>query len=721
MATPLQENREVRVYTALGDNALLFSSMSGSERLSTLYNYRLELISEDYQINLDDLLGTDITVELQLPPSDYIPQGSYRYFHGIVADCAHVGGSDEYAHYEFSIRPWFWLLTRTADCRIFQDMTVPDIIKQVFQDSGFTDFEDSLTGTYEPWWYCVQYRETDYNFLSRLMEQEGIYFYFKHEQGKHKLVLSDSYSAHGAYTYYDSVPYYPVVEGQMRERDYLHQWQLQKKLQPGKYAARDFNFETPKAKLLAQLKMPGKHAEAEYEVFDYPGEYPGSTGVPVARTGDVVVRHRIEELAAQHETISGGGNARGLCAGYLFDLTGCERQDQNREYLIVESQCAFSQDIYRSGSDSSFEFFGSISAMQSQQQYRAPRVTPKPMVQGPQTAIVVGPSGEEIWTDKYGRVKLQFHWDRYGESNENSSCWVRVSQVWAGQGWGSIHIPRIGHEVIVEFLEGDPDRPIITGRVYNGDNGVPYGLPANQTRSGIKSRSSKGGSAANYNEIRLEDKKDSEKIYVHAERDKDVLVENDSRERIYGHRHQIIGWEKIEGKGGDQKEEVKQDKHIKVHRHQTEHVGGDMQILIGGVDGDGNQDIVVKKDKKELIENDSHLHVEGKYLEEVDKNKNVQVGGDHVLKVSGSSAHVAGADHLIKGKNILVEGSAICLKVGGNSVTIDPSGVTIVGTLVKVNSGPASPVISKASRLSPTSPEDAKEAEPVEPALANDS
>ncbi|MFT4730675.1 MAG: type VI secretion system secreted protein VgrG [Granulosicoccus sp.] len=651
-----QENRTVKIFSELPDDTLLFSAMAGSERLSTLYDYRLEVISQNHSVALDDLLGTDITVQLELSESSEIGPGVYRHFHGVIADCAHVSGSGEFSHYELSVRPWFWFLTRNANCRIFQEKSVPEIIKDVFNDLGFSDFDERLFGTYETWRYCVQYRESDFAFLSRLMEHEGIYYYFKHENGKHTLVLADDYAAHESIAHYDKVPYYPVGDGQLRERDHLHNWRLNKQLQPGRYAASDFNFETPKAELLTKLIMKGNHAKADYEVFDYPGKYPAKTGVPVKDTGEEITKYRMQGLAAKHEIAVGEGNAQGLSAGFLFTLEKCGREDQNREYLIVESHCRFNLDDYRTGATGEFNFACRTEAIVSKQQFRAPLLTPRPMIRGPQTAMVVGKKGEEIWTDKFGRVKLQFHWDRYGKSDENSSCWVRVSQAWAGQGWGAMHLPRIGHEVIVEFLEGDPDRPIVTGRVYNGDNGVPYDLPANQTQSGIKSRSTKKGVTANFNEIRMEDKKGEEEVYIHAEKDMNVLVENNKTLKI--------GFDKKDK--GDYTVDIKNDRTV------TLDSGNDaLTVKKGNRDvsiDSGNLDLQVKKgNRKATIDtgNDELKIKKGNLKETVDK-------GNHSLKVAMGTSKIEAM-------------KSITLKVGGNSIVIDQKGVTITGLKVLVD------------------------------------
>ncbi len=492
MAT-LQSERAIEVTTPLGEDVLLFHRMTASESLGRLFQFNLDLLSNDPNIDFNRLLGQNVTVKLELPEDET------RYFNGFVSRFSQEGSVDDFNAYSMTLHPWLWFLTRTADCRIFQEMTVPDIIKQVFRDHGFTDFEEALSGTYRSWTYCVQYRETDFNFVSRLMEQEGIYYYFRHESNRHMLVLADSVSSHDPFPGYEKIPYFPPDEHLRREEHHIHEWTISQEVQPGVYALTDYDFENPKANLQVKSSIARDHAQAKMEIFDYPGEYTQTND------GDAYVRARIEEIHAEFEQVQGQANARGLAVGSLFELVDYPREDQNQEYLVVSATYELESDAYSSGSSESAEdvYACSFTALSSKQQYRPERTTPKPLVQGPQTAMVVGPSGEEIHTDQYSRVKVQFHWDRYGKKDQNSSCWVRVAQLWAGTQWGGIHIPRIGQEVIVEFLEGDPDHPIITGRVYNKDNMPPYGLPANATQSGIKSRSSKGGSADNFNELRF--------------------------------------------------------------------------------------------------------------------------------------------------------------------------------------------------------------------------
>ena len=555
MATT-QKHRIVSVKSPLGEDVLLFRQMTAREELGRLSEFHLDLLSENESIKMEDLLGKKITVKMALR------EGGERFFNGYVSRFAQIERVQGLAHYEATLKPWLWFLTRTADCRIFQDKTIPEIIKEVFRDHGFSDFKESLNRSYKPKVYCVQYRETDFNFVSRLMEQEGMYYFFEHEDDKHTLVMADSYSAHHAIAP-ESIPYLHADELAVRERDHISEWFVSQEIQPGAFALNDFDFEKPRASASGSLKVKSlqkrEHALADYEIYDYPGEYTESGD------GESYAKTWLEALQTQHEQTRGSGDARGLAVGGLFKLTEYPREDQNREYLITSANYSFGVESYESGGGSGINFNCNFQTIPSKQHYRAARITPKPMVQGPQTAIVVGKAGEEIWTDKYGRVKVQFHWDRYGKADENSSCWVRASHPWAGKNWGAIAIPRMGQEVIIDFLEGDPDQPIITGRVYNADQMPPWDLPANATQSGVLSRSSKGGSAANANAIRMEDKKGAEQLWIHAEKNQDIEVENDETHWV----------------GHDRKKTIDNDETTLVKHNRTETVGNNEKITIG--------------------------------------------------------------------------------------------------------------------------------------------
>lgn len=468
-----QSHRAISVSTPLGEDVLLLRGVTGAERLGAPFAYELDLVSEDVDILPGDLLGKTATISLRLP------RGGKRFFNGHISRFSHVGFDGANGLYRATLVPWLWLLSRTSDCRIFQEQAVPDIIKGIFREHGFTDFEEHLSGSYRTWNYCVQYRETCLDFVTRLMEQEGIYYYFRHEDGKHTLVLADSYSAHKVVEGYEEIPYFPPDETSLREREHLSDWAIVSTVCAGAFAHTDYDFTAPKKNLLAKRASPKDHAFADLERYDFPGSYRSNAD------GENYARIRLEELQVDYEGVNAEGNVRGLASGALFTLTGYRREDQNREYLILSTDYVLRSDPFGSAAEMPEDPIVQcrITAIDAQTPFRPARVTAKPVVQGIQTATVVGKEGERIWTDKYGRVKVQFHWDRYSVSNENSSCWVRVSQNWAGKTWGGTYMPHIGQEVLINFLEGDPDQPIVTGRVYNQDNMPPEKLPEHQTQS----------------------------------------------------------------------------------------------------------------------------------------------------------------------------------------------------------------------------------------------
>ena len=564
-----QLTRLAQVTSPLGPDVLLLKNMSGGDELGRLFDYELELTSSDDAIDLNLLLGKPMSVSVQLSG------GESRYFHGLVARCSQNVDTGQFASYQVTLRPWLWLLTRTSDCKIFQHLSIPQIIKQVFRDLGFSDFEDALSRPYREWEYCVQYRESSFDFVSRLMEQEGIYYFFRHEKDRHVLVLADAYGAHQAAPGYESVPFYPP-DGQHRERDHISDWCLAREVQPGSLELNDYDFQRPSARIDVRSAMPRPHSAGDYPLYDYPGTYVQS------QDGEHYARTRIEAIQSLHERVEFSGNARGLGVGHLFSLNGFSRQDQNREYLIVGTRYRVTQESLETGGNSAgLQFESTLTCVDAQQTFRPLPSTVRPIVKGPQTAMVVGPSGEEIWTDQFGRVKVHFYWDRHDQSNENSSCWIRVSQAWAGKNWGSMQIPRIGQEVIVSFLEGDPDRPIITGRVYNAEQTVPYDLPANATQSGMKSRSSKGGTPANFNEIRMEDKKGEEQLYIHAERNQDIVVEVDESHSVGHDRSKSVGNDETVTIGQDRLRAVKHDDVLLVGSSKTDSISRSYLIEVG--------------------------------------------------------------------------------------------------------------------------------------------
>ena len=562
--------RVMEITTPLGEEVLLFHGMHAREELSRLFEYQLDLLSPiepKKVVNFDDILGKNVTVKLALPDDNT------RYFNGYVTRFSQSGTYGRYHRFSAVVRPWFWFLTRTADCRIFQEMTVPDIVKQVFTDHGTADFKFELTGSYRKWTYCVQYRETDFNFVSRLLEQEGIYYYVRHTDGHNTLVLTDSTSKHVATPGYEQLPFIAPERLVRPELEHVNRWEFRREIQPGVYVHDDYDLERPSVELKTRKVLSRTYAPSDYEVYDYPGLYVQKPD------GEQYAGVRIDELGTQFEVAHGSTNAKGVSVGALLSLADCPREDQNCEHLVL----AASHDLEFSEYEAMPEGAGTrynctFSAMTSKQQFRPRRATPKPFVQGPQTAMVVGPAGDEIYTDKFGRVKVQFHWDRYGKKDENSSCWIRVSHPWAGKGWGSVATPRIGQEVIVDFLEGDPDQPIITGRVYNAESQPPFGFPAGAVLSGIKSNTHKG---AGYNELSMDDTAGKEKITIHGQYDMNSTIEHDQTLTVHNCRTDRVDVDDSESVGNNQSCDVGVNQSLTVGSNRTKTVGANETISIG--------------------------------------------------------------------------------------------------------------------------------------------
>jgi type VI secretion system secreted protein VgrG len=498
-----------------GNDLLLFERMVGHEALGTPFEYRVTVLSSKGDLDFNKLLGQTVTIEIDTA------RETKRYYNGHVTSFAYVGSKGALFRYELVMRPWLWLLSLNANCKVFQNKDAVTIAKEICKDNGFTDVEQHVQNPPPKMEYSIQYRESDFNYVSRLLEHAGIYYFFKHDDGKHTLVLCDNPDAHEAAPKYDAIKYFSDRSEDKTRDDHLSHWTVGRKMRPGAYATTDYDFTNPKSDLTAVRSKPaGEFTHSEYEVFDYPGRY------VVSSLGTKEAQVRLEELQGDFEVATGGGNVMGLSVGASFKLEGLAREDQNAEHTVIAASYHWHIDAYGSGANEEFGVEGSYHMIPKLSQYRVPAHTPRPRVEGPQTALVVGPQGDEVHTDKHGRIKVQFYWDRLGAQNEESSCFVRVSQPWAGSGFGAVFLPRIGQEVIVGFLEGDPDQPMVIGRVYNQDNMVPWELPAHQTVSGIKTRSSPHGAPANYNELTFEDKKGKEKVNLQAEKDQHTYVKD---------------------------------------------------------------------------------------------------------------------------------------------------------------------------------------------------
>jgi len=632
----IQANREISVSSPLGQDVLLFRSMSGSEQLGRLSEYRVQLLSTKGDLAIDDVLGKPMGVHLELDDA------SLRHFNGIVTRFRSTGWHGDFATYEATVHPALWLLTRSSNCRIFQDLSVTEIVKQVCAApvyGGLIDLSiNALSGTYAPMPYCVQYRETDFNFVCRLLENAGIYFFFKHDKTRHTMVLADSYSAHTTIPGCAALRFSGEDDVRTRGWETVTEWQAGGEIQASRHVLNDFDFEKPASStsggLLAKATIAAPFRQPAYELFDYPGGYAS------AGAGEALARARIERQHGQGEQITASSNARGLFPGGLFGLAEHPREDYNRIYLVTGAEYELTGNEYASAPGGAVpRFTCRLTAIGKRHAYRPLPIMEKPVIHGPQTAMVVGKAGEEIWTDKYGRVKVQFHWDRLGKADQASSCWVRVAQGWAGKRWGAMFLPRIGQEVIVSFLEGDPDQPLVTGSVYNADNMPPYPLPSQATRSTIKSNSSVGGGG--YNELRFEDKKGAEQFYVHAERDLEQRVRRDALAWIGGDRHTIVVKDSFEKVGGDL--------HLKVGGDRNEEAGGSASL-------EAAMNMVIKGGMKSVVHAGQTVHIKA---------------GMNVLIDAGSNITLkAGAAFLSIGPAVIV-GSSIPLPLPQASTAIN--------------------------------------------------
>jgi type VI secretion system secreted protein VgrG len=707
-------NRLLTIGTPLGADVLLLVGFNGKEEISRLYTYQLDILSEHEDINPQDIVGQNVTWVVS--HVDKEP----RSFNGYVSRFSMCGFQIRGMRaYRAEVVPWLWFLSRTTNCRIFQNQSTPQIIQTVFGDLGFTDFRLALQGTYPPREYCVQYRETAFDFVSRLMEEDGIFYFFKHENGKHTLVLADSSSV------FQDVAETPVSYGQgTLARNHIATWEHQYAFGTGRWTQTDYNFKTPGISLLSStdtvVQLPNLKS---FEKFDYPGLY------QKRGDGNTVTRTRMQEEEAGYDVARGASQCCTFTPGGKFMLQDHRANRENKRYVLTAVQHTAREVSYEQQGGVS-EYKNSFTCIPDTVAFRPPRVTPKPFVQGIQTAVVVGPPGEEIFTDQYGRVKVQFFWDRLGKSDDNSSCWIRVAQNWAGKNWGLIANPRIGQEVVVDFLEGDPDRPLITGRVYNADQMPIYPLPANQTQTGIKTRSSKGGSVNNFNELRFEDKKGSEEVYFHAEKDFNRVVENNDSLivgssaapdgsqtiQIWKNRSELVqtGDESVEIAKGNRTHKIKQNDNLTVEGNQTISVTQNRNEIVKS----GNETVVIAAgSRNHNVKQNDALIVEGSQTIQVtqDHTRIVKSGNETIVVATGNRSHsVKGNDTLVvsgnqsqeitgnlqtsvttgnqtisiaSGSFTLGAATAIELRVGASAIRIDPTGVSIEGPLVHVTGG----------------------------------
>ena len=733
-----QDERKLSLDTPLGKDVLLFRGLTGEEGLSRLFEFEVLALAENKtKVPFEDLLGKRVTVKMKMG-LDETP----CFLNGLCHRVRQGGRDETFTTYRIGMVPDAWKLSKKARSRIFQQMTVPEILKKVF--SGF-DVSWELSARYEPRDYCVQYRESDLNFACRLMEEEGIWFCFKHRDGSHTMVVGDSATVHPDVPGETTVKY-EELEGGVRDEERIWAWEKTQEVRSGKVTLWDHHFEVPHKHLEAEEPIISSVAAGtvthrlcvggndEWELYDWPGEYAqrydgvGPTGGDQRQEVQKVFQdnERTASLRMDEETFPGlvargETNAKHLRAGHRFDLD--KHFNANGGWVVLEAAYeALQTGDYRSGNDR-IEFAAQVTCIPEGVRYRPPRTTAKPIIAGTQTAVVVGPQGEEIFTDKYGRVKVQFHWDRDGKNDPKSSCWIRVAQLLAGRRWGSSFLPRIGQEVVVAFEEGDPDCPIVVGVVYNPDQMPPYlgdGPDAkhrnDKNLSGVKSNTTLGG--AGFNEWRFDDTKGKEQVFVHAEKDLDVRVKATSRASVGAAAHLTVGGEKDGRKSGEYRERTFKDKHESVDgAYQAR--WGDAKLLAGGGDGGGNLDLYVEGDWKTTVDGDTMGHFRGNHELKIEGNSGHEVTMNMGLRVDGKlSLRALEESHLSAAQKVVLTAPEICLRAsGGSFVKVDGSGVTIVGPIVNINSG-GSPL--EGWQLDPPNPTDAEKAAPTAPDAADD-
>lgn len=662
--TYAQKDALLQIDTPFGKDAVLLVGLRGEEQVSGLFRYDLDVVSPERALDFKKIVGKGVTAKVRLSG------GGFRIVHGLCTRFRQGGRDIRQTFYHLELRPWLWMLTKTSDCRIFQDKSTPEILKALFDELGFADHRSALKQSYDKREYCVQYRETAFDFVSRLLEDEGIHYYFEHAEGKHTLVLADDSASGPPCPDLKEARYRDDDATSTRDEDVVTSFEREVVVVSGGFAHTDYDFEAPSASLLS--KADGKAGKLKQ--FEYPGGYRKKAA------GDKRAKLRIEAEEVTEALLAGRSYCRTFVAGYTFKLTGHDRADMNGEYVLERLAVTCDNEAYQN----SFE------AAPKSTPFRPARVTPRPVIPGAQTAVVIGKSGEEIWTDKYGRVMVQFPWDRIGKKDDKSSCWLRVAQGWAGKGWGMFFLPRIGQEVLVTFLDGDPDRPIVTGSVYNAEQKVPYGLPGAQTKSTIFGHSSKEGEGGN--EIRFEDKKDAEEIYVFAQKDLKVITKNDYLLQTKGKLdHVIKGNHAVKVEEGDQSLEVsKGNRKIDVTKGNEAHsVKGTRDLKVDGDETHANKGAFTHTVKGNYtLKIDGDLVIEAKSVT-VKAKQAVQMKSGTDFKVEAGTAldAKAGTDMKLKGGvNVVIEGGVGFKAKGGAMAEVKGGGMlTLKGGLVKIN------------------------------------
>lgn len=516
-------SRTYKISGSFDSESLLFRSLIGNESLSSLYEFKLEFLSKDKNFDARSLIGKELTLTVD-------NSGKSRFLSGLVTQAKRVGQettTERYFIFEAIVRPWLWLATKTNHYKIFQKKNIPQVIKETLEEYPF-ELEINTEESYREWGYCVQYDETDYEFVSRLMEHEGMYFWFEHSEGKHKLIISDSKNSHKPVEAFDSISFYDHGLGLDHTEEHFYEWQPKLSITPTKFSSVDYNLNKPDASLYVEKDSSLKNNHGvDLEFYHSIGDYTETS------EGERYADINVEIFEAQSKKYHGTSNSPLLTVGSTISLEKHPNDSQNQKYLITSIDYDFSEASYATNENQKTYAITKVLMIPASTQYRHPKVTSIPFTYGPQTAVVMGPPGESIYTDEYGRVKVKFHWDSAQIEDGDSSCWVRVSSPWAGGGFGGMQIPRVNEEVIIDFLGGHPDRPVIVGRLYNADNMPPVELPANATVSGFHTRT-KDGTSDQANSLLFEDALGQELLKMVAQKNMDYYVKNDSNHSVGG-------------------------------------------------------------------------------------------------------------------------------------------------------------------------------------------
>ena len=641
-------HRHITVSVPAIDAEVFFARMEGRDEISSPFAYSLLISTKDMELDPLKVLGTpaEIKVEGETP----------RTFHGHVADMALEDIRDDLSFYRLTLRPWLWFLSLDSDNRIFQEKTTPDIIEEVLKSWPEAKFKLKLQARYEKREYCVQYGESDMDFIQRLMEDEGIFYFFTHGEDGHTMVIADGNEAMQPAEGGETVPYEPDSRIAYEEGDFITHWVPKSSVRSGKFTQTDYDFKKPALDLMTLTESPIGHAQDKGEVYHYPGRY-----LELA-PGDAIAARRLHELQADRHRIAARGTARHLRPGNTFALELFPRESENREYFVIRADYTMWDEELRAGQGqegSGYEV--RLDLAPKDVTFRPPRRTRKPRMQGPQTAVVVGPAGAEIFCDEFSRVKVHFHWDRLDGKDENSSCFVRVSAAWAGAGWGFIQIPRIGHEVIVDFLEGDPDQPIITGRVYHAQNTVPYGLPDNASQSGWKSWSTP--TTGGYNELRFEDKAGAEEVYFQAEKDHNELVKNDETRTIGHDWVEDVGHDATQSIGHDRTESVANDKAVSVGNNRSVQIGVNDDETVGS-----NRSLTVGANETITVGANSTESIGNHHSQSIGMTQTISVALLRTDTVGAAEIRTVGAEqaNTIGGQRVMTVGASQTHSIGSN-------------------------------------------------------